>query len=136
MYGGTVGNYTGDIIPHATLHWNNESNSMNSVYNKYVGSVWRTPDDYMLHSNSLVYWVEWTPMNITIGINEFIYFQINTTRLSESINSVVAFSGLWPYCMRLNIAITPKPPGPPDNTTVWPQQMVVDWVRDYQQKKL
>jgi len=77
----------------------------------------------MLHNNSLVYWSEWTPTYISIGVNEFIYFHMNTTHLPESINPVVAFSGLWPYRMILN-------------TTVWPQEMIVDWVRVYQQKKL
>ena len=31
--------------------------------------------------------------------------------------------------MILNIAIGGSWAGPPDNTTVWPQQMIVDWVR-------
>ena len=136
MYGGTVNNYTGDLIPHANVHWNNASDSMNPLNHKYVGNVWKTPDGSMLHNNSLVYWAEWTPTNISIGINEFSYFQINTTNMTDSFNPVVAFSGLFPYCLRLDIAITPKAPGPPDNTTVWPQEMIIDWVRVYQQKKM
>jgi beta-glucanase (GH16 family) len=130
MYGGTIRNYTGDSIPHATVHWNNESNTMNPVNNKGEGNTWKTPDGSMLHDNNLVYWAEWTPTNITIGVNEFVYLQVNTTNLPDSINPSVAFSGLWPYFMRLNIAITP-----PDDSTVWPQQMIVEWVRVYQQKK-
>ena len=90
----------------------------------------------MLHNNSLVYWSEWTPTYISIGVNEFIYFHMNATHLPESINPVVAFSGLWPYRMILNTAIIPNHPGPPDTTTVWPQEMIVDWMRVYQQKKL
>jgi len=42
---------------------------------------------------------------------------------------------MWPYYMILNIGIGGPWPGPPDDTTVWPQQMIVDWVRVYQQKK-
>jgi beta-glucanase (GH16 family) len=37
--------------------------------------------------------------------------------------------------MLLDIAIGGSWAEPPDNTTVWPQKMVVDWVRVYQQKK-
>jgi hypothetical protein len=37
--------------------------------------------------------------------------------------------------MYLDLAIVGERPGPPDNTTVWPQQMIVDWVRVNQQKK-
>jgi beta-glucanase (GH16 family) len=71
-----------------------------------------------------------------MGINEFTYFQFNTTNIQESINPVWAFIGKWPYYMVLNIAIGGDWAGPPDKTTVWPQHMVVDWVRVYQQKEL
>ncbi len=135
MWGGSkISNYT-DQYAHGTVHWNNQSNTMNPVYNKYTGKVWGTPDNSTLHNNSLVYWAEWTPGNINIGVNEFTYFVVNTTDMPESINPPVAFSGLWPYCMLLDIAITPKAPGPPDNTTIWPQHMIVDWTQVYQQKK-
>ena len=135
MYGGSkIPNYT-DAYSHATVHWNNESNTMNPVNNKAIGYVWQTPDNSPLHNHSLVYWTEWTPNNITIGVNEFVYFNINTTTFPDSINPVWAFSGKWPFRLLLDIAINPWAPGPPDNTTVWPQKMVVDWVRVYQKKK-
>jgi beta-glucanase (GH16 family) len=135
MWGGNkVPNYT-DQYAHATVHWNNQSNTMNPVFNKFIGKPWGTPDNSMLHNNSLVYWAEWTPINISAGVNEFTFFQFNTTSIPDSINPVLAFSGSWPYRMLLDIAINPYVPGPPDNTTIWPQQMVVDWVRVYQQKK-
>jgi beta-glucanase (GH16 family) len=135
MWGGNSKvNFT-DQYAHGTVHWNNESNTMNPVFNKWILKSWGTPDGSMLHNNSLVYWAEWTPTNITIGVNEFIYSQLDTTNLPESINPVWAFSGKWPFRLLLDIAINAYAPGPPDNTTVWPQQMVVDWVRVYQQKK-
>jgi hypothetical protein len=59
---------------------------------------------------------------------------MNTTNLPDSINPSWAFSGKWPYYMVLDIAIKGTLNLPPDNTTVWPQKMVVDWVRVYQQK--
>ncbi len=46
----------------------------------------------------------------------------------------MAFHGLWSYYMILNIAIGGQWPGAPDDTTVWPQEMVLDWVRVYQLK--
>ena len=72
----------------------------------------------MLHNNSLVYWAEWTQNNITVGVNEFAYFHLNTTVMPDSINPVWAFSGRWPFRLILDIAITPNLPRPPDNTTV------------------
>jgi beta-glucanase (GH16 family) len=132
MYGGnSMANYT-DAYAHGTVHWNNQSNTMNPVHDKYLETVWGTPDGSMLHNNSLVYWTEWTSTKIKIGVNEFVFSQINTTNLPESINPVWAFSGAWPYYMILNISIRGQKPGPPDNTTIWPQEMVVDWVRVYQ----
>jgi beta-glucanase (GH16 family) len=136
MWGGTKVPHFTDQYVHGTIHWNNESNTMNPVHNKQITTPWATPDGSMLHNNSLVYWTEWTPTNISIGVNEFIYSVINTTNIPESINPVLAFSGLWPFNMYLDLAIIDKSPGPPDNTTVWPQQMVVDWVRVYQRDKL
>jgi beta-glucanase (GH16 family) len=135
MWGGNEKGNFSDQYAHGTVHWNNQSNTMNPFYDKYISIPWGTPDGSMLHNNSLVYWTEWTPTTVSIGVNEFTYSVINTTHMPESINPVVAFSGLWPYRMLLNIAMNPYPPGPPDNTTVWPQKMVVDWVRVYQQKK-
>ena len=78
-----------DQYAHGTVHWNNQSNTMNPVYNKQIANVWKTPDGSMLHNNSLVYWTEWTPTNISIGVNEFIYSQINTTNIPDSINPVM-----------------------------------------------
>jgi beta-glucanase (GH16 family) len=134
MVGGTKQVNSTDQYAHATVHWNNQSNTMNPVYNKYTSNFWRTPDGSMLHNNSLVYWTEWTPTNISIGVNEFTYYYLNTTHIPDSINPVIAFSGLWGYFMILNIAFGGKWSGQPDNTTVWPQQMVLDWVRVYQKK--
>jgi hypothetical protein len=135
MWGGSkTPNFT-DQYAHGTLHWNNESNTNTPVYDKWIGKSWRTPDNSTLNNNSLVYWAEWTPTNITIGVNEFTYYEMNTTNLPESINPSLAFSGKWPYYMVFDLAIERGNRGP-DNTTVWPQYMIVDWVRVYQQKKI
>jgi hypothetical protein len=107
---------------------------MKPEFNKAITALWEPPDASKLHDNSLVYWAEWNSTNIRIGVNEFVYSQINTTNLPNSINPVNAFRGMWPYYMILNIGIGGPWPGPPDNTTVWPQLMIVDWVRVYQQK--
>lgn len=107
---------------------------MNPVYNQYLSAVWETPDGTMLHNNSLVYWAEWTATSIRIGINEFIYSQINTTQLPDSIIPVWAFSSKWPFFMLMGLAIGGDWVQPPDNSTIWPQHMLVDWVRVYQQK--
>ncbi len=133
MWGGShVTNFT-DQIAHATCHFNNQSYSMDPLIYSTISREWQTPDNSSLHNNSLVYWVEWTPTKLNMGINEFAYFQLNTTDVPNSINPPAAFSGMFSYFMRLNIAITRN--SLPDETNVWPQQMIVDWVRVYQEKK-
>ena len=125
-----------DVYARGNIHWNSKSNTMNPVQNKWVGTVWRTPDDSMLHNNSLVYWTEWTPTNIIVGVNEFPYLHLNTTNIPNSINPVLAFNGSWPYYMILDVTVGIPYAGLPDNTTVWPQHMVIDWVQVYQKKKI
>ena len=60
-----------DQWAHGTIHWNNQSNTMNPRNTASRGHVWRTPDGSKLHNNSLVYWAERTPKNITIGVNVY-----------------------------------------------------------------
>jgi beta-glucanase (GH16 family) len=134
MIGGNKRANLTDQVAHGTVHWNNQSNTMTSINDKHTSHVWSPPDGSMLHNNSLVYWVEWTPTNITIGLNEFAYHHFNTTNITDSVNPVLAFSGVWSFYMVLNIAVGGNWAGPPDNTTVWPQEMIVDWVRVYQKK--
>ena len=135
MVGGEKGQQPGDEVAHGTVHWNNASNTMSPIHGAAFGQIFQTPDRSKLCNNSLVYWTEWTPTNISIGINEFTYFVYNTTNVSGSINPIDAWTGKWPFYMILNIAIGGSWPGSPDNTTVWPQKMIVDWVRVDQVKK-
>ncbi|CAF3993386.1 unnamed protein product [Adineta steineri] len=133
MIGGWVWGVNQDKTAYGTVHWNNASNTLSPSNAAAQGTSWSTPDGSMLHNNSLVYWTEWNETNIVIGVNEFTYFTLNTNNISGSINPVDAFHGKWPFYLLLNIAVGGSWPGSPDNTTVWPQNMVVDWVRVYQQ---
>jgi hypothetical protein len=51
MVGGTKQANSTDQYAHGTVHWNNQSNTMNPVYNKYTSSIWRTPDGSMQKSS-------------------------------------------------------------------------------------
>jgi hypothetical protein len=123
-----------DQTAHGGVHWNNASNAMSPMGNGAAEATWKTPDSSFLHNNSLVYCAEWTPTNISIGINEFTYVQFDTTNIPLSINPVYAWSGKWPFYMILSIGFGGAWPGSPDDTTVWPEQMIVDWVRVDQHK--
>lgn len=106
---------------------------MNPMIYAAISREWQTPDNSSLNNHSLVYWVEWTPTKLNMGIDEFAYFQLNTSHVPNSINPPAVFSGMFSYFMRLNIAITKNSPS--GETNIWPQQMIVDWVRVYQEKK-
>lgn len=129
MIGGHQWGAPNDQIARGSVHWNNASNSMSPIIEGNAGATWKTPDQSLLHNHSLVYWGEWNTTHIVIGVNEFTVTVFRTIHIPNSINPVMAFHGLWPFYMLLNIAIGGSWPGPPDNTTVWPQEMVVDWVR-------
>jgi len=60
---------------------------------------------------------------------------LDTTYFNDSINPVWAFHREWPFYIILNLGIGGIWPGPPDNTTIWPQFMIFDWIRVYQLKK-
>ena len=134
MIGGHQGGTPNDQIVRGSIGWNAAANSMNPIIEGNFGSTWNTPDQSLLHNNSLVYWSEWNTTHIVTGVNEFIVTAFATTHIPNSVNPVMAFHGLWSYYMILNVAIGGSKAGPPDNTTVWPQEMVVDWVRVYQLK--
>jgi beta-glucanase (GH16 family) len=134
MIGGHQWGLNQDSIAYGHVHWNNASNVMSPLKDAQAGIGWSTPDGSMLHNNSLVYWAEWNQKNIAIGVNELTYFNFNTINISGSINPVDAFHGKWPFYLLLNIAVGGSWPGSPDNSTIWPQKMIVDWVRVYQQK--
>jgi beta-glucanase (GH16 family) len=95
-----------------------------------VGNI-STP--YFLPSGKLsddyhVYAVEWEPNQIRMYIDTILY----TTYTPASLPS----GGTWvfnqPFFLILNVAVGGSWPGAPDVTTVFPQKMLVDYVRVYQ----
>ena len=74
-----------------------------------------------------VYAVEWEPGRIRCLMDEQVYFAFAT-------NNVPA-GGRWvfdrPFFLLVNVAVGGNWPGSPDATTVFPQQMLVDYVRVY-----
>ena len=77
--------------------------------------------------NFHVFTVEWTLNEIRWLIDEKEYNRITPTRLPSG--------GTWvfdhPFFLLLNVAVGGAWPGDPDPSTVFPQEMVVDYVRVY-----
>jgi beta-glucanase (GH16 family) len=78
-----------------------------------------------------VYGVEWGPKYINFYIDDVLYNQITPKDVEEETNG----EGEWvfdrPFYMILNLAVGGNLPGPPNAATIFPQTMLVDWVRVY-----
>jgi beta-glucanase (GH16 family) len=74
-----------------------------------------------------VFGIEWEP--------EIIRWTINGEEF-HNITPETLYGGTWvfdhDFFMLINVAVGGRLPGNPDKTTVFPQQMLVDWVRVYQ----
>jgi beta-glucanase (GH16 family) len=78
-------------------------------------------DDFHLYA------VEWEPGTIRFYVDTNLYATCNKSQWPAG--------GAWtfdhPFFLILNVAVGGDWPGPPDNTTVFPQQMLVDYLRVY-----
>ncbi|SHG66064.1 glycoside hydrolase family 16 protein [Winogradskyella jejuensis] len=81
-----------------------------------------------------VYGIEWGPNYINYYIDDVLYNQITPEDIEEETNG----EGEWvfndrPFYIILNVAVGGNLPGPPNAETEFPQTMLVDYVRVYQQ---
>jgi beta-glucanase (GH16 family) len=80
-----------------------------------------------------VFGIEWAPDYINYYVDDVLYQQITKEDVLEETNG----SGEWvfdhPFYIILNVAIGGNLPGAPNAETVFPQTMLVDYVRVYQQ---
>jgi len=78
-----------------------------------------------------VYGIEWGPSYINFYIDDKLYNQITPKDVEEETNG----TGEWvfdrPFYILLNVAVGGNLPGPPNDATVFPQTMLVDYVRVY-----
>ena len=90
---------------------------------------------YTLPSGALgdgfhLYAVEWDPQQIR--------FYVDNTQYATFTASNLPSGSPWefnkPFFILLNVAVGGSWPGPPDETTQFPQQMLVDYVRVYQKQ--
>lgn len=83
-----------------------------------------------LSANFHNYAVEWEPDRFTWFIDDVPYHTVTSDEWwSENSGGNARAPFDHPFHMLLNIAVGGNWPGPPDDTTPFPQMMVVDWVR-------
>lgn len=95
----------------------------------YKGGKYTLPKG-ILHDGFHNYAIEWQPDKIQWLFDGKSYYQVTPDSLKPD---------LWPFSQRfyiiLNLAVGGQWPGDPDSTTVFPQKMLVDYVRVYQESK-
>jgi beta-glucanase (GH16 family) len=105
---------------HGTLHGPGYSGGSG------VGASYRLPDRSPFHADFYVYAIEWEPDEIRWYVDDALYSTITPSRLP----------GEWvydqPFFIILNVAVGGRWPGYPDQTTEFPQRMLVDYVRIYE----
>lgn len=74
-----------------------------------------------------VYAIEWDENSIRYFVDDCNYYTVTKSDLSK--DSIWAFNK--PFYMILNLAVGGDWPGSPDSTTVFPQNMYIDYVRVY-----
>jgi beta-glucanase (GH16 family) len=119
--------YSNNRTTHFTLHWCDDARSSNPC-NYDPG--WVYDSQTLTLSESLgddfhIFEAEWTQQGIIGRIDGIPYFY-------KAINPSTMAEFLEEFYMILNVAIGGTLGGAPDNTTPWPQTMLVDYVRVYQ----
>ncbi len=120
-----IGNTNDQGTVHGTVH----GPQNNGDYNGGAGVGWHytLPGGAALGDDYHIYAIEWTTNQIKWFLDSTQYFNVTPTTLPGG--STWVFS--QPEFVILNIAVGGYWPGYPDGTTVFPQQMLVDYVRVY-----
>ncbi len=108
---------------HSTVHYGQQGSSTSI---QKTGTYTLPSGDFSDKFN--VFSLIWTADNMEILVNDISFFKTNRT----TIGSIYPFND--PFFMLFNVAVGGNWPGSPDATTVFPQQMIVDYVRVF--KKL
>jgi len=109
---------------HGTLHGPDyfDGDGISQSYSLPAGQ--RFADDYH------IFGIEWSHESIQFQVDGQPYFTV--TRASVPPGDSWVFS--HPFFLLLNVAVGGSWPGNPDATTVFPQKMLVDYVRIYQHR--
>jgi beta-glucanase (GH16 family) len=116
MVGGGDGR---DNRTYGTLHWD-DNGKRSSGGNLTLGSG-------ILHDEFRVYAIEWDEEKIDWYLDDELFFSLDLTDPAMS-----AFQAH--HFLILNVAVGGNWPGNPDLSTVWPQEMVAEYVRVYERE--
>jgi len=111
---------------HGSLHGPSSSKATSDLTSSFsVPAGQRLSDDFHLYA------IEWEPAAVRFYFDSKLYATFTPSQLPAD--------GKWvydhPFFILLNVAVGGDWPGSPDETTVFPQQMLVDYVRVYQKTR-
>ena len=95
-----------------------------------IGSPYTLPNGQRFSDDFHVYKVEWEPTAIRWYVDGNLY----QTRTPSSLPAGTNWVYDHPFFLILNVAVGGGWPGNPDQTTVFPQTMLIDYVRVYKQR--
>lgn len=94
---------------------------------KSIGSSYLHPQGVNWSDDFHVYGLEWDAKTVKHTVDGHAY---QITNIESQTDGFEVFHR--PFYIILNVAVGGNWPGSPDQTTIWPQKMLVDWVRVYQ----
>ena len=109
-------------------HINNESMVHGSVHWNNNGHVWQTSSTQVDPQQYHLYGAIWSNDTISFYVDGIVYYNFSIVDNSNTL----AFHN--PFFLLLNMAVGGAWPGSPDNTTVFPAEMDVDFIRVYQKQ--
>ncbi|MFJ4653035.1 family 16 glycosylhydrolase [Nocardia sp. NPDC088792] len=92
----------------------------------YTGS-YKLPGGQRLSDDFHNYTVEWTPTRIDWFLDDNRYFTVT----KDSLRTGERWPFDHPFYLLLNLAVGGTWPGPPDETTAFPSELLIDYVRVY-----
>lgn len=110
---------------HGTLHGPGYSGGSGITASYTLPASRKFSDDYH------VFAVEWSPEEIRFFVDDVLY----TTRTPADLPAGKEWVFSRPFFLILNVAVGGNWPGAPDETTVFPQFMKVDYVRVYRSER-
>lgn len=94
---------------------------------KSITSSFSNPVDVSFGDGFHIYGIEWNDKTVKHSVDGQVY---RITDISSKADGFDVFHK--PFYIILNVAVGGTWPGYPDETTKWPQRMLVDWIRVYQ----
>lgn len=92
-----------------------------------IGAAYALPGDQRFADDFHLFSVEWEPNAIRFYVDDHLY----ATRIPTDLPQGTRWVYDHPFFLLLNVAVGGGWPGNPDPTTVFPQTMLVDYVRVY-----